>query len=268
MATGEKKWSSGGQEVKRTSFAPIPTGDYELRVKRVWEVRKSDSPKSSQLRYANGYFEVIIPGKDKPRRQYHSFHVDLTPSVKDSIAMPNRGGQIVEFCKAVGEELNANIIQQEKNKDGVKTRVDTLSPKAIVEFMNNLDGTTLHAHIKVEKNWKGEDDNVIEYFVESEPSEGDSEASDEESDEEAPLDEETEEAEETEETEADEEAEESDEDEESDEPEELETAELEDLPPPRDTSKGKVVQGPPGKKAAKPAPKAAAKPAGKPAKKK
>lgn len=254
MATGEKKWNSGDQQVKRTSFSPIPTGDYTLKVKRSWETRKSESEKSSQLRYANGYFEVIIPGKDKPRRQYHSFHCDLTPSESDGVAMPNRGGQIAEFCKATGENLSSGIIQQKKRlKNGEYKTVDTLSPKAIAEFMNNLDGTTLKAHIKVEKNWKNEDDNVIEYFIESDDEsgnddDGDSDESEEldEAEESEEVDEEDE-VEELEDGELDEDADESDEADE--EPEEEE--EVDDLPP-RDTGKGKVKQGPPAKGGKKP----------------
>lgn len=236
MATGEKKWSSSEQQTKRTSYEPLPAGVYTLKMKRSWEVRQSESEKSSQLRHVNGYFVVVVPGKeDSKKRQYHSFHLDLTPSGSDGVVMPNRGGQLTELSKAVGESVNCGIIQQKKRlKDGSYVTVDTLNPKQVCDYLNNLDGSEVKAKLKVEKDYKGEMQNVIEWFEEGEPSEADEDDNEEELDEdEESLDED----------ESDEEADE-DEDEDSDEPEELE-----DIPAPK---KSKVVQGPAKKGIGKP----------------
>lgn len=248
MATGEKKWSTEGKSVKRISFEPIPPGEYRIKVKRSWEVRKSESEKSSQLRYASGYFEVLGTAKEggKNRRQYHSFYVDLSPGT-DGEVMPNRNAQLTEFGKAVDEKFVLDIIQQQKRlKDGTYKKVDTLNPKQLVEQLNNLDGTELSARLKVEKNLKGELDNVIDFFVEAEPSESEDE---EESDEEELDEDESDEAEESDEV--DEEADESEESDESDDSNDdgdgdEDESDDDDLPP-RDTSKGKVKQGPPSK---------------------
>lgn len=247
MATGEKKWSTEGKSVKRISFEPIPPGEYRIKVKRSWEVRKSESEKSSQLRYASGYFEVLGTAKEggKNRRQYHSFYVDLSPG-SDGEVMPNRNAQLTEFGKAVGEKFVLDIIQQQKRlKDGTYKKVDTLNPKQLVEQLNNLDGTELSARLKVEKNLKSELDNVIDFFVEAEPSESE----DEESDEEELDEDESDESDEGEESdEVDEEADESEESDESDDSDDGDEDEPDDDDlPPRDTSKGKVKQGPPSK---------------------
>lgn len=252
MATGEKKWSTEGKSVKRISFEPIPPGEYRIKVKRSWEVRKSESEKSSQLRYASGYFEVLGTAKEggKNRRQYHSFYVDLSPG-SDGEVMPNRNAQLTEFGKAVDEKFVLDIIQQQKRlKDGTYKKVDTLNPKQLVEQLNNLDGTELSARLKVEKNLKGELDNVIDFFVEAEPSESEDEESDgEELGEDETSDDEAEESDESDES--DEEADESEESDDSDDSnedgdEDEDESDDDDLPP-RDTSKGKVKQGPPAK---------------------
>ena len=239
MVTGNKKFSTAGQEVKRLTREPFPAGEYELKVKAGWEVRKSDSEKSSQLAYANGYFEVIGTGGEsgKNRRLYVSFFTDLTPG-SDGVAMPLRGGGIVEFCKAVGQDCEFDIIQQKKHI--VATRefktVDTLSPKGIVRFLNDLDGTILKARIKVEKGLNGEMENKVDYFIEAENT-----GSDEADDEGEELDED-EEVEVEDEADAEEDSDEEDEDEDED-----EDSEEDDLPPPP-AKKSKVAQ--PGEKKA------------------
>lgn len=236
MASGEKKWSSGGQEVKRVSFAPVPPGVYKLLIKRNWEVKRSESKGSHMFRYANGYFIVVIPGKEEnKKRQYHSFHLDLVPSEKDNTAMPNRGGGFVELTKATGDEANLGIIQQKSGKTGKMH--DTLSAKGVVDYMNNHDGETIEAKLKIEKDQKGNDQNVIEYFIEKGSEESSEEGSEEESEE---GEESEEEGEESSDEESDSEGEESDEESESEEAED----ELEELPEVEEKPKSKVVQGP------------------------
>lgn len=187
--TGVKAWSSDKGEVTKMSFSPLPAGDYKLKVKRGWEIRKSDNANSSQLRYANGSFEVLDSAQKeggKNRKVFHSFYVDLTPG-SDGVVMPDRSGQLKDFARAVGQTISPPIIEQLKNnpKDGSKKKVQTLSPKAIVEFMNNLDGEVVEAHIKVEKDQNGNPQNRVEFFVEAE-------GSDEESNDEGSEDEESE----------------------------------------------------------------------------
>lgn len=258
MTTGVKKWSSSEGEVKKTSFEPIPAGLYKLKVKRSWEVRKSESEKSSQLRYANGYFEVLGTAKDggKNRRQYHGFYVDLSPGA-DGVVMPDRSGQLKEFARAVGEPISPPIVEQLKNnpKDQSKTKVSTLSPKAIVEYMNNLDGKVIEAQIKVTKNLQGNPDNSIDFFVESE--EGVSEEVEDEQEESDELDTDDTEGEledESDESDEDESDEDESDEEEADEPDD---DDLPEVAKPANLSKGKsrVEQGPAkkntGKKAKK-----------------
>lgn len=258
MATGEKKWSTEGKSVKRVSFEPLPGGEYTFKVKRGWEVRKSESEKSSQLRYANGYFEVMgtAKGEDgKNRRHYHSFHCDLSPGT-DGEAMPNRSGQLVEFGKAVNEKFVLDLIQQNKRlKDGTYMKVDTLNPKQLVEQLNNLDGTEFRARLKVEKDFRtGELTNVVDFFVEAEESGNeDGEEPDEEeleeADEDGDIDEDVDEADDAEDdADADEDAEEDSDEDESDDDDLPEPPSVKKAP--KDTGK-RVVQGPAKKNVAK-----------------
>ena len=215
MATGEKTFSTRGQQVSKPDFKPFPAGEYELKLLGdTWEQRVADG--TGKLPYLNGRVEVLGTAKEdggKNRQVFHRFFLDLTPT-KNGTPMTNMGAGIVAFAKAIPEEMSGiTVLTKPKGEEGVPA--DILSPKSVLAWLKAHDGVVVKAYIKIEKSTDYGDRNVIGYFVEGEGSIDDGDEVDEdevdETDDESELDEESDE--ETDESDEDEGEEDEDEDE-------------------------------------------------------
>lgn len=181
MATGETRWSSEGQNVKRVSFEPIPTGVYTLELKdgpRIGKANRDDA-----FPYVKCAFIAHGTGKDggNDRWVFHSIFLSLTPG-KDGELMMNRGGQLTELSQALGDMCEAGVLTL-KDKTG-KVVGKYLDPKDVQAWLEGHAGNVINGKVYVEKQKGYDDQNKIEFF---EPANND-DTSDEEADEEpAPV---------------------------------------------------------------------------------
>ena len=211
--TGEVGYSSQGRIPVRMSFEPFAAGDYRLQVlARSAEIKIA---KQSGVPYVTVPFLALGSGKDggKDRRVFHNFWLSLEPG-KNGTPPVDGADQILGLSKGLGVDLNfgpeAVIKKTKKMDDGDSKTINILDPRAVLEWIQTYDMAEVPAHVKVRKGGKnpdtGEqynDQNVIAYFIESEPpGKGNAFDDDEDMEDDDDMDEDDEEVEEEEEEEA------------------------------------------------------------------
>lgn len=153
MAVGETKFSSRGQAVKRFTNNPIPRGVYPLELLGDgMEVKVSkDNPENSIPR-VGVRFAAQGTGKDggKDRLMFHDFFLSLKPG-KDGVAMPFRGGGLVEFARAQGDELeNIDLLEKTIEVDGAPLKVKYLDPAQVMEYLESKVGVVTEGKVTIE----------------------------------------------------------------------------------------------------------------------
>lgn len=149
MAKGETRFSSEGRKIHKFENQPIPAGDYGLTLLGKMEIKKSQEKGPDAIPYVSVRFAAdgtAAKEGGKDRLAFHQFYLSLKPG-KDGIVMADRSGQIVEFYRAHGEELDVPTITKTL-EDGSK--VDYLDPEAIIEQLEEWTDTTTDAHLAVE----------------------------------------------------------------------------------------------------------------------
>lgn len=159
MATGEKKFSSSGRKVQSGFTIPAP-GEYEAKLIAGKAEVKIGQSETSLPRVAGVRFELLgtEQGNGKNQLVFHDFYTSLVESPKDNKAMVDRTGQIVDFSKAIGEDVECGIVQVKNS--------DCLSAKELLQWLKNRDGAVLKLKVKHEK---GQNDQVyakVDRFIE------------------------------------------------------------------------------------------------------
>jgi hypothetical protein len=161
MAKGEMRYNSTGKQVVRFENKPIPRGDYQLtlladdlKVKRS-EEKGPDAVPYIGARFAAGGTAAKEGGKD--RLVFVNFFLSMKPG-SDGQIMPERGGGLVEYCRAHGEEADFAIRTLEKS-DG--TTEDYFDAEEVLEYLNGKTDTTIQGHVIIEKA-KDRQGNAIE----------------------------------------------------------------------------------------------------------
>lgn len=152
MAKGEQRFSGSGREVQHFNFNPIPEDDYGLLLQEDGlMVKKSEEKGPDAIPYINCRFAAqgtAAKEGQKDRVVFHMFFLSLKPG-SDGVVMPDRGGQLVEFYRARGVELDAPILSKTL-EDG--STVDYLDPEPILEQLKEWTDTVTDAHVVIEKD--------------------------------------------------------------------------------------------------------------------
>lgn len=154
MATGEQKWSSRGEKVKRFSSNPIPKGTYPLELLGEGiEVKKSKSDPDNSVPRIGVRFAAHGTAKEGQKDQlyFHDFYLSLKPG-KDGVAMPNRGGQLIEYARANGDELDDIDLEEMDVTDsnGDVQTVRYLSPTQVMEYLESKVGQVHDGKLTIE----------------------------------------------------------------------------------------------------------------------
>lgn len=192
-AKGEKTFSIGSQQVKRFVNEPVPNKEWRFVLDAKGANIRKPQDESKPVAYVGGIKLRLIGSAreegQKDRSIFHSLYLSLKPG-KDGVLNPNRGGGLTELCKAMGQ-ANAEFPETEYTTADGETVEPGLDAKAVLNWVKELDGMEGGCRTKTKKNLKGEDESVVDYFIEAEQ---DSSSSDEDEDEDGkPEDEETEE---------------------------------------------------------------------------
>lgn len=163
MAAGESKFSSRGVAIKRFENTPIPKGTYEFELlSDGMEVKVSlENPENSIPRIGCRFAAHGTAKEEggKNRLYFHDFFLSTKPG-KDSTMMPARGGQLIEFARAQGDELD-DIDLEEKtitNADGQEETVKYLSPGQVMEYLESKVGGMLEGKLNIEPDSAQADD--------------------------------------------------------------------------------------------------------------
>lgn len=167
MATGDQSFSSKGNSPKKFSISPLPPGEYELKLNTssLTTGKKDEPGKMPNIRAS---FEIMGHAFEsgKARTLTVWFLTDMTPSPKDGIRNPERGGQILDFSKAAGVDFDIGFVEVDNGSGGT---VSCLNPQQMKQFLEGLDGTTVKAKVKIEKaNGGYEASNKVMFFIPSE----------------------------------------------------------------------------------------------------
>jgi hypothetical protein len=151
MAKGEARFNAAGTEVVHFSSNPIPEDDYQLELGEEMEIRRSKEKGPDAIPYIGVRF--IAQGTaakegQKDRLVFQNFLLSLKPG-KDNVLNPARGGQLIEFYRARGEELDAPVLTH-KMEDGEE--VQYLDPETVLEQLKEWAGTVTPGHVVIEKN--------------------------------------------------------------------------------------------------------------------
>lgn len=151
MAKGEARFNAAGTEVVHFSSNPIPEDDYQLELGEEMEVRKSKEGGPDAIPYIGVRF--IAQGTaqkegQKDRLVFQNFYLSLKPG-KDGVLNPARGGQLIEYYRAKGVELDAPVLEH-KLESGETVRY--LDPEAVIEQLKEWSGTVTPGHVVIEKN--------------------------------------------------------------------------------------------------------------------
>lgn len=159
MAKGEQRFSGAGREVQHFNNTPVPEDDYGLvLLEDGLGVKKSEEKGPDAIPYINARFTAqgtAAKEGQKDRMLFHMFFLSLKPG-SDGVVMPDRGGQLVEFYRARGAELDAPIITKTL-EDG--STVDYLDPEPILEQLKEWTDTVTDAHVVIEKDRDQKDKN-------------------------------------------------------------------------------------------------------------
>lgn len=158
MATGEQKWSSRGESIKRFTNKPIKKGTYgfELLGNDMAVKLSQEDPDNSIPRIGVRFLALKTAEQEgqKDRLYFHDFYLSLKPG-KDAVVMPRRGGQIIEFARANGDELD-DITLLEKtiidpDGDGEQTiTVKYLDPQQVMEYLESKVGSVTEGKLTIE----------------------------------------------------------------------------------------------------------------------
>lgn len=150
MAKGEARYNSEGKQVQRFDNTPIPRDDYQLNlIEEGLGVKKSDEKGPNAIPYINVRFRALgTAAKEgqKDRLVFHKFFLSMKPGT-DGIIMPERGGGIVEFCRANGEEADFAIRTLEKSDGSTE---DYMDPEEVKAYLDGKVDSTFPAHVIIE----------------------------------------------------------------------------------------------------------------------
>jgi hypothetical protein len=177
MATGERKFSTAGREVKKYNFKPLTPGDWDLKVDASQAaIGKKNEP--GKFPYINGIrFEALDSADEggKNKLVFHMLFTSLKPG-KDGSAMVDRQDQVVALAKALGEDSPDLPIITMPDENGVKQ--DVIEPKALLAWLKSHNGKIIKAHTKIQKgDGTYEPRSVVAYFIEAEGAAGPSDES-------------------------------------------------------------------------------------------
>lgn len=170
MATGEKKFTTAGREVKKFEKPPpLKPGVYKYKVQGDSVVVKSGQ--DSGVQYVTVALELLDTADEKfnfNRKLFCDFYLSTTPG-KDGVPNTDRQNGIVAFARSVGQEMTdidcVDVHDQKKGKD-----IEILNPLEVKKWIATLDGVEGQAKVKPETytNKSGEKDYAlkIDYFVE------------------------------------------------------------------------------------------------------
>lgn len=152
MAKGEgSTYSSAGKKVVAFDFKPLPAGDYDLLLQsNGLEVRRSQEKGPDAIPYISCRFEAQGTAQKeggKNRLVFHSFFLSLKPG-SDGVIMPERGGGIVQFLRANGQELEGIDVKTVEKEDG--TSEDYLDAEAVLELLQDMTDSVTKGHVAVE----------------------------------------------------------------------------------------------------------------------
>lgn len=170
MARGERQFSIADQQVKRFSNEPIPNKEWRFILDTKGVTIKKPKDETKAVPYISGIrLRALGSAKEegqKDRLVFHSLFISLVPG-KDGVLMMNRGGGLVEFCKALGRaDKNFSERDYQTSEGEVQAGLDA---KEILDFVKSVDGMELGGRTKTEKNPKGEMESKVDYFIEAEP---------------------------------------------------------------------------------------------------
>lgn len=152
MAKGEARYQSAGKSVHRFDNKPIPVNDYQLQLlgeKEGLEVKKSEEKGPDAIPYINCRFRALgTAAKEgqKDRIVFHKFFLSLKPGT-DAVIMPERGGGIVEFCRAGGEEADFATLTLQKSDGEEESYMD---PEEVLEYLKGKVDRVFPAHVIIE----------------------------------------------------------------------------------------------------------------------
>jgi hypothetical protein len=166
MATGETSFTSKGLNVKKSSLAPLPNGEYELRlIGSSLEVGKNADP--GKMPYVRAQFEIVGHNfaSGKVRTQTVWFGTGMKPG-KDGIRNPERASGIVGFAKSAGVDFDIGFVEMDDGSGATET---CLNPQQLKEYLSGLDGTVVKARLKVDKgNAQYAPGNKVDEFIPTE----------------------------------------------------------------------------------------------------
>lgn len=150
MAKGEARFSSEGRDVVRFDNTPIPRNVYDLPLeKEGLEVKKSEEKGPDAIPYVNCRFRAqgTAPKEgQKDRLVFHKFFLSLKEG-SDGVIMPMRGGGIVEFCRAHGDEADFSVKTITKED---KSTEDYLDSEEVLSYLQSKIGENSRALVIIE----------------------------------------------------------------------------------------------------------------------
>lgn len=176
---GEKIFSSRGKRVQKMTFEPVPKGEYTGKLLGS-TASKGCKTDPGSVPYIRVRFELENTAKEggKNKLLFHMLFTSLHPAA-NGFVMVEKGGQAVDLANALGEELAIPTITMEANvkvggtKDSPEyelKEIEILDPDALVQWLRDHDGATLRINVGVRKGIKGDDENVVNFFVYDEDS--------------------------------------------------------------------------------------------------
>lgn len=166
--TGERRISSKGEKTDKPSFEPFPAGDYELVLRgQKTEIRVSDENEDA-VPYVSATFEALNTAKGengKNRLVFHMFRLKNVPQ-KDGRLPWKSGNQLAGYRDSTGVEFDLPVTDFTTR---AANTYEILSPEAVKEYLQGLDGQSVRARIKVkEASGAFQAKNEISYFSKSE----------------------------------------------------------------------------------------------------
>lgn len=152
MAKGETRYQSAGRPVTRFDNTPIPVDDYPLELQKDGlMVKKSKDKGPDAIPFVACWFRAQGTNSGKPgakdRIVFHNFFTSMVPGT-DGVIMPERGGGIVEFCRANGEEADFSLKEMKLTTGETVTYMD---PEEMLAYLQDKVGVATQGHVIIEK---------------------------------------------------------------------------------------------------------------------
>ena len=161
--TGERV-SSAGLKTDRPSFDPIPAGDYEFTV-GTSSIQERSASNQNSISYVKTKLTTEVEGRK--RVVFANFYLSCKPGQNGKIIWKNGNG-LLGFAKAIGDDFDVSTTTLESTGG---EQVQALSPMEVKEWLNNKEGMTVRAHVKIRpgdpaKGYK--DQNEVSYYIANE----------------------------------------------------------------------------------------------------